>query len=154
MDTMQLLTLLNEHNVNYVIIGAAAFPAHGFSRTTNDIDILIEPTKENVERTIKALEAFGYDLMDTTPEEMLEKKILFRQYVVEADIHPSASGVEFKDVWKNKVREKLFGVPTNFASLNDLIKMKRAAGRPKDLEDLKYLLQIRKILREKKRKKK
>lgn len=151
MDIAELLKSLNDHSVKYVLIGAMALAPHGFSRATRDIDILIEPTDENVQRTMKALEACGYDLMGLEPGEMLEKKILLRQYVLETDIHPSVAGVTFEDVWKHKIMEKLFDIPTNIASLEDLIKMKRAAGRPKDKEDLKYLLHIRKILQEKKK---
>jgi predicted nucleotidyltransferase len=151
MNIADLLRSLNEHNVKYVLIGAMAFSPHGFSRATRDVDILIEPTEENVQRTMHALVACGYDLSDLKPEEMLEKKILLRQYILETDIHPSVGGVTFKDVWKHKVREKLYDIPANFASLDDLIKMKRAAGRPKDKEDLKYLLHIRKIKRKSKR---
>jgi len=147
MDIGRLLKLLNEHDVRYVIIGAAAFAAHGWSRTTRDIDIFIDATPENVHRTMNALADFGYDISDVTVEEMLEKKILFRQYVVETDIHPFVTGVDFKKVWKEKVSDKLYDVPTYFASLDHLIRMKRAAGRPKDKEDLKYLLDLRRLLR-------
>ena len=147
MDIGRLLKLLNEHRVHYVIIGAAAFAVHGWTRTTRDIDIFIKATPENVRRTLQALAEFGYDISDVTIEEMLGKKILFRQYVVETDIHPFVTGVKFDSVWKQRVRDKIYNVPTNFASLNHLIRMKRAAGRPKDKEDLKYLLDIKKLLR-------
>lgn len=153
MDIAKLLKSLNDHDVKYVIIGAMAFAAHGWSRTTHDIDIFIEATRENVERTRKALMSFGYDMRDASIEEMLTQKILLRQYVIETDIHPFVKGASFCKIWKDKVPEKLYGVRTYFASLNDLIRMKRAAGRPKDREDLKNLLHIRKILKEKRRKK-
>jgi len=42
--------------------------------------------------TIKALEEFGYNLMDLTHEDFLEKKVIIRQYMVEADIHPKERG--------------------------------------------------------------
>lgn len=64
MDTENLLKLLNEHRVKYVVIGATAFPVHGYSRATLDIDIFIENTRANIERTLKALNAFGYDVSD------------------------------------------------------------------------------------------
>lgn len=51
-------------------------------------------------------------------------------------------GVSFEEVWKNKVKAKFGDTAVYFASLNDLIKMKRAAGRPKDLDDLKYLSRL------------
>jgi len=137
--------------VKYVIIGAAAFSAHGWSRTTRDIDIFIEATSENAKRVVKALSEFGYDMTDASIDEILNKKILLRQYILETDIHPFVKGAKFASVWKERVKDKLYDVPTCFASLNHLIRMKRAAGRPKDKEDLKQLLHIRKILREKKK---
>jgi hypothetical protein len=74
---------------------------------------------------------------------MLSKKILIRQYILETDIHPFVTGVTFEEVWRNRVQDTLGQTRTWFASLDDLIRMKQAAGRPKDLEDLKVLLKLR-----------
>ena len=144
MDTESLLKSLKEHKVRFVIIGATAFPVHGYSRATLDIDIFIKPEISNAEKTLSALENFGYDVTDISVDELLTKKILIRQYLVETDIHPYVKSVAFDDVWENKVRAKFGDIFVWFASLNDLIKMKRAAGRPKDREDLKYLLKLKK----------
>jgi len=127
-----------------VIIGATAFPVHGYSRATLDIDIFIRPEILNAEKTLSALKDFGYDVSDIAVDELLKKKILIRQYLVETDIHPYVKGVSFDTVWKNKVKAKFGETFVWFASLDDLIKMKRAAGRPKDREDLKYLLKLKK----------
>ncbi len=143
MDTESLLKSLKEHKVRFIVIGATAFPVHGYARATLDIDIFIKPELPNAKRTLAALKAFGYDVTDITVDEMLTKKILIRQYLVETDIHPFVKGVSFGDVWKNKVKAKFGDVFVWFASLDDLIKMKQAAGRPKDIEDLKYLLELK-----------
>jgi len=143
-DTESLLKSLKDHKVQFVIIGATAFPVHGYSRATLDIDIFIRPERSSAEKTRSALEDFGYDVTDIAVDELLTKKILIRQYLVETDIHPYVKGVSFDTVWKNKVKAKFGETFVWFASLNDLIKMKRAAGRPKDREDLKYLLKLKK----------
>jgi predicted nucleotidyltransferase len=143
-DTEGLLKLLKEHKVKFVIIGATAFPVHGYSRATLDIDIFISPEKENAKKTWQALKEFGYDMTDITIENLLTKKLLIRQYIVETDIHPFVKGTTFKKIWQNKVKAKFGNTFAFFASLDDLIKMKRAAGRPQDLEDLKYLLRLKK----------
>jgi predicted nucleotidyltransferase len=143
-DTEGLLKSLKDHKVQFVIIGATAFPVHGYSRATLDIDIFIRPEISNAEKTLSALEDFGYDVTDIVVDELLTKKILIRQYLVETDIHPYVKGVSFDEVWKNKVRAKFGDTFVWFASLDDLIKMKKAAGRPKDREDLKYLLKLKK----------
>lgn len=143
MDTEGLLKLLKEHEVDFVIIGASAFPVHGYVRATLDIDIFIRPEQGNAERTVAALSQFGYDLTDVSIDDILTKKLLIRQYAVEADIHPFVKGVSFDRVWKNKVEAKFGSTAVFFASLDDLIAMKKAAGRTKDLEDIKFLVKLR-----------
>ena len=61
MDTEGLLQSSNAHSVRYVVIEAAAFPVHGYARATLNIDVFIEPTRDNVDRTPAALLAYGYD---------------------------------------------------------------------------------------------
>jgi predicted nucleotidyltransferase len=143
MDTERLLRLLKENKVSFLVIGASAFPAYGYARATLDIDIFIRPDVRNIKRTMTALEQFGYDLMDLTPEDFLKNKILIRQYAVEADFHPFVKGVKFEGVWKNRIKANFGNTEVYFPSLDDMIRMKRAAGRVKDREDLKYLRRIR-----------
>ena len=143
MDIEGLLKSLNAHSVEYVLIGATAFPVHGYARATLDIDVFIRPTPENALRTRRALTAFGYDLENVTDEELLTRKLLIRQYLVEADVHPFVKGVSFDEVWARRVQDRIGDTPASFASLDDLIRMKEAAGRPKDLEDLRVLRRIR-----------
>lgn len=142
MDTESLLKLLNAHDVRYVIIGATAFPVHGYARATLDVDIFIEATPANAQRTIDALQEFGYDLVDLPLEVLRTKKVLIRQYILETDIHPFVAGVTFDEVWSNRVEDRIGETSAFFASLNDLIRMKEAAGRPKDLEDLRALRRL------------
>ena len=73
MDIKNLLRLLKENDVRFVVIGGVACVAHGFDRLTKDIDIFVEPTMENMQRTFNALTTLGYDLTDVTIEEALQK---------------------------------------------------------------------------------
>lgn len=143
MDTEKLLRLLKENKATFVIIGATALPVYGYARATLDLDLFVKPDQENIKRVIKALREFGYDLMDLTPEDFLKNKILIRQYTVETDIHPFVKGVSFDEVWKNKIKAKFGKTEVFFPSLDDMIKMKKAAGRAIDKEDLKYLRRIK-----------
>ncbi len=143
MDIESLLRSLNARSVRYVVIGATAFPVHGYARATLDIDLFIEPTPENARRALEALAEFGYDVHGVSVEELLSKKVLIRQYLVETDIHPYVKGVEFDQVWERRVMDRIGATPAAFASLDDLISMKEAAGRPKDLEDLRVLRKLR-----------
>lgn len=115
MDTESLLRSLDAHDVRYVVIGAAAFPVHGYARATLDIDIFIEPTAQNAERTLAALGEVGYDVADLSVEDLLTKKVLIRQYILETDIHPFVAGVTFDEVWRNRVEDHIGHTPTNFA---------------------------------------
>lgn len=144
MDIENLLKLLSEHKVKFIIIGAAAFPVHGYVRTTLDVDIFIKPTAHNTRNCLEALRDFGYDVTDITVEDLLKKKVLIRQYLLEVDLHPFVKGVKFVDVWKHKVKDKIGKTDAYFACLDDLIRMKKAADRPKDKEDLKILLRLKK----------
>lgn len=140
MDKESLIRSLNEHDVDYVVIGATAFPVHGYARATLDIDIFVRPTRENAARTLEALAAFGYLVTkELSVADLMSKKILIRRYLVELDVHPFVAGVEFDEVWSNRIVGKFGSQPCPYASLDDLITMKRAAGRPKDLEDLRAL---------------
>ena len=143
MDIEGLLRSLSAHSVDYVVIGATAFPVHGYARATLDVDIFIRPTEENARRTRAALVAFGYDLQDVSEQDLLTQKVLIRQYLVEADIHPFVKGVTFDEVWEHRIPDRVGETPAAFASLDDLIRMKEAAGRPKDLEDLRVLRRLR-----------
>jgi predicted nucleotidyltransferase len=143
LDIEGLLKSLNAHSVRYVVIGATAFPVHGYARATLDIDLFIEPTTENATRARAALVAFGYDMTDVAVDEMLVKKILIRQYMLETDLHPFVKGASFDEVWARRVEDRIGETPAAFAGLDDLIRMKEAAGRPKDLEDLHVLRKLR-----------
>lgn len=147
MDTEKLLKLLKENKVDFIVIGATAFPVYGYARATLDIDLFVRPEIKNIGKLKKALMDFGYDLTDISLEVMLKNKLLIRQYILETDIHPFVKGVIFDDVWKNRISSKFGDTEVYFPCLDDMIRMKKAAGRTKDLEDLKYL---RKIKRQKK----
>lgn len=143
MDTERLLKLLKENQVDFLVIGASAFPVYGYARATLDIDLFARPSVENIRKVIKALQEFGYDLTDLSADDFLKNKILIRQYIVEADIHPFVRGITFEEAWANRISAKFGDTEVFFPSLDDMIKMKKAAGRTIDLEDLKYLTRIR-----------
>jgi predicted nucleotidyltransferase len=143
MDTEKLLKSLSENKVDFMVIGATAFPVYGYARATLDIDLFVRPEKENITNLRRALLDFGYDLSDISEEDMLKNKLLIRQHALETDIHPYVKGVTFKEIWKNKIAAKFGETEVYFPCLDDMIRMKKAAGRAKDLEDLKYLTKIK-----------
>ena len=107
------------------------------------MDIFIRPTEDNAARALEALTRFGFDTTDISVDDLLSYKLLIRDYSVQVDIHPFVAGVEFDEVWDGSVQSTINGIPVRLPALDDLIRMKKAAGRPKDLEDLKYLEAIK-----------
>ena len=142
MATEQLLQYLNENKTRFVVIGTTAFPVYGYARATLDIDLFVKPSPSNIRRVMKALRQFGYDLADFTENDFLTHKVLIRQDVLETDIHPFIKGVTFDEIWKNKISGRIGKADVFFPSLEDMIRMKKAAGRAKDREDLKFLRRL------------
>jgi predicted nucleotidyltransferase len=105
--------------------------------------VFIAPDPENARRTREAMTRFGFDTADVSVEDLLRYKILVRQYVLQVDVHPFAAGVDFTSLWNRSEPTEIAGVPVRVPCLQDLIAMKAAAGRPKDLEDLKFLRGLR-----------
>lgn len=150
MDIQKLLKSLLDHKVKFLVIGAWALPAFGYVRMTEDVDLFIEPTRINAKRTIEALRSIGYLAIDEISlDTLLEKKILLRQYILKTDIHPFVKGVSFKKAWKNRKVSTIKGFQVFVPSLDDLMTMKKKAGREKDLIDLEVLKEIKKQLKEK-----
>ena len=91
-----------------MVIGATAFPIHGYARAALDIDIFIEATPANAERTLAALRQAGCDVTDVTIDDLQNKKLLIRQYILEADIHPFVAGAGFEEVWSHRPNAGIF----------------------------------------------
>ena len=131
---------LHVHDVRYVVIGGIAAIVHGVPRTTFDVDLLIEASEPNAARLLKALEAAGIDSAAlTTPQQLLAHEITIFKDVVRVDVQTSTPGLSFADAWHRRVEREVSGVPYWILSKPDLIAAKRAAGRPKDLEDVRVL---------------
>jgi predicted nucleotidyltransferase len=151
MDISRPLQSLLDHKVKFLVIGAWALPAYGHERATSDIDVFIESTEPNAKRTLAALKDIGYDVEDLTVPALLKKKTLFRQYILQMDVHPFVAGVTFKQAWKKRKKASIKGCTVWVPSLDDLIRMKTAAGRTRDELDLEVLKEIRKQLKKRNR---
>ncbi|MDQ7816526.1 MAG: DUF6036 family nucleotidyltransferase [Melioribacteraceae bacterium] len=143
-DYKELLRLLNENQVEYLVIGAFALGFHGAPRNTGDIDIWIRISKENAKRMIATLEVFGFSSLGFKEEDFLEKDSIIQLGVppVRIDILTSITGVEFEDAYNNRCILKSDGISINYLSKEDFIKNKKTSGRLKDLADIERILQI------------
>jgi hypothetical protein len=144
-DFADFLESLNREGVAYVVIGGIAVLAHIPYRTTRDLDVLIEPTLENAEKARRAVAAWGSFDPQYTPADFIAGDILSFGGLLRVEIHSRVPGVEWSDVWNGRVESEFLGVPTSFAGVDDLIRMKRATGNvEKDLPDVQRLEAIRK----------
>lgn len=135
-----LLQLLNEFQVDYLIVGGFAVMKYGEPRYTKDLDIWVRNSLENSAQLVAALAKFGapLDKDRITPETFAGKQLVYQIGVapVRIDIMTAITAVEFSDAWKNRVEGTFFGVPVHFISRDDLRANKRALGRDHDLRDL------------------
>jgi len=140
-DFKELLELLNEHNVEYMIVGAYALAYHGAPRFTGDIDIFVHPSAENAKRILSALDDFGFGSLNLTADDFKNPNYVVQLGVppVRIDIITSISGVSWEEANMGK-KEGLYGnIPVFFLGKEQYIANKRATGRKKDLADLESL---------------
>jgi len=131
---------LSAHDVHYVVIGGVAAIVHGVPRTTFDVDLLIESTPDNAARLLAALHEAGIASASlTTTAGVLAHEITVFKDVLRIDVQTRTPGVEFPEAWLHRLERTVEGVRYWIVSRDHLIAMKQAAGRPKDLEDVRVL---------------
>jgi predicted nucleotidyltransferase len=137
----ELLQLLNEFEVEYLIVGGFAVMKYGEPRYTKDLDVWRHNSPQNSVRVVEALRKFGAPLEHDgiTAETFTEKQVVYQIGIapVRIDILTEITAVEFPDAWRKRVASTFCGVPVNFISLDDLAANKQALGRSSDLKDLK-----------------
>ena len=139
-DFRDFLKSLNDHGVEYLLIGGHAVAYYGYVRPTQDMDVWIAGNPQNAQRMVEAVEAFfGCNLEGLSPEWFLDSEQVIRFGVRPNLILTKIDGGEFGRAYTAKVVGELEGVSVNIISLADLKKSKLASGRNKDLADLDNL---------------
>ena len=140
-DYKELLSILNRHRVKYLIVGAYAVIHYTEPRYTKDLDIWVDPGKENAKKVYAALKEFGAPLKGITALDFTKKDLVYQVGVepVRVDIIMGLPGLQFKKVWKQRTIAKLEGVRASVIGLNDLIKSKTRTKRPIDVIDTENL---------------
>ena len=137
----ELLQLLNQFEVEYLIVGGFAVMKYGEPRYTKDLDVWVCNSAQNSIRLVAALKEFGapLDQNGVNAETFAGKQVVYQIGVapVRVDILTEITAVEFSNAWQKKVASTFFGVPVHFISLDDLVTNKRALGRDSDLTDLR-----------------
>ena len=143
-DLLEFLDALLERDVRFLIVGVDAVMKYTEPRATKDLDLWIDTTIENAERVYDALARFGAPLAGYTPLDFTDPTSFFQIGVTfRVDLITSMSaGLTFANAWARRKMGILHGKEVPFISLRDLIDVKRSAGRPQDLLDLRNLLDV------------
>lgn len=143
-DWTDIIFALLDAEARFLVVGAHAMAVHGVPRATQDLDIWVQPTRENASRVWRALAAFGAPLDDL---DISEDDFVAPGAVVQIGLPPrrvdlltEISGVaDFDDAWEGRVEHELLGRSVPFVGRSTLIANKRAAARLKDLADIEAL---------------
>lgn len=135
----QIVSALESSNIEYAVCGGLALTVHGFPRATYDIDILIR--EDSLEKAFELVGNQGYDIhgLDIS---FKERAVEIRR-VSKIDEDGEVLSLDFllvtpyvEDVWETKTSFLWEGRPLWIVSREGLIKMKKLAGRAKDLIDI------------------
>jgi hypothetical protein len=140
-DFEDLFACLMRHGVKALVVGAHAVAFHAKPRYTKDVDVLVEPAPENAERLVAALEEFGFGGIGLTPHDFTrEGRIVQLGFPPSRiDLITSISGVTFAEAWAGRVAGTYGSAEVMYIGKADLIRAKKAAGRPQDLVDVATL---------------
>ena len=140
-DFSEFLKLLNDHRVEYLLVGGFAVAIHGYPRATADMDVWVARNRANAERIVSCLREFGFDMPDLVPElfEDPDRIIRMGEAPLRIEILMDLDGVAFDDCYSRADEQIVNGSPVPVISLNDLKVNKRASGRSKDHDDLENL---------------
>lgn len=146
----RVLEALVKHGVDFVVIGGLAVIVHGHVRTTRDVDFVAASEMENLERLEAALRELKAELWGVDAHLLgidLEAKTLAEggNFTLVTDaggvdfFNEVPGGLPYEELRERALTVEVEGLPIRVAALDDLLRMKRFAGRPRDLEDITIL---------------
>lgn len=157
---VEFLPLLSRHQVKFIVIGGGAAIAHGSARVTLDIDVVYARDAENVRRLASALAAHDPYLRGAPPglpfrwdEPTIRAGLNFTLTTKLGDIDflgEVAGGGNYEQLVAHSEVVDLYGTRCRVVTLEKLIQLKRAAGRPKDLE---IIAELHALLEERRKRK-
>ena len=138
-DLVRLCAALNAQEARYLVVGGMAMNQHGMLRATADIDLLLEASRENQQRVLKALEILPDKAVREVEENDLDDYTVVRvadEIVV--DLMLAACGVTYDDAATEIEIREVQGVPIPFASAKLLLRTKQTY-RERDIPDRIFL---------------
>jgi predicted nucleotidyltransferase len=148
-DLLELLRLLRSHEVRFLVVGSTALAIHARPRFTEDIDLWLERTEQNTTRLAAALREFGISVEDRILQPFWKED---RQMITlgakpqAIDLLNFLGNDSFDSAWSRKIGTRLEGIEVDVIGLEDFIRAKQVAGRPKDLADLEILKEVHGLL--------
>lgn len=140
-DYRDILQLFEKHEVEYLVVGGIAVCYYAKPRSTQDLDLWVEVSDENLERVNRAVGDFGgpkkvaTDGVDLGSGEWVE----LGGPESHIDIIGMIKGCDFSDCWERRTDDTVEGIKAQFISKDDLIASKQAARRPQDLVDVENI---------------
>ncbi len=142
-DFRDFLAALRRHRVRYVLVGGYSVILHGYSRTTGDLDIWVDQTPENYAQLVQAFHDFGMPTFDMTAANFLHRPdfdvFTFGHPPVAIDIMTQLKGLDFAEAHRQATDTEVDGLTIRLIHHQHLLQAKRAAGRPRDHNDLDNL---------------
>jgi predicted nucleotidyltransferase len=148
-DFAGLFRTLSDAGVDFILVGGVAATAHGSARLTRDVDVLYARTPENITRLARGLAPHRPYLRGAPPglpfawdEMTIARGLNFTLTTTLGDLDllgEITGGGSFNDLVPHSEALTIFGVTVRCLDLEWLIRVKRAAGRPRDLEALAEL---------------
>ncbi len=142
-DFKDFLKALNNHDVEYILVGGYAVILHGYNRTTGDMDIWVKKSEENYRRIVLAFEEFKMPVFDMTLENFLNNPEMdvfsFGVPPIRIDLMTEVKGLTFDDAYQRKIINQIEDTFVKLIHKEDLIKAKMAVKRYKDLSDIEHL---------------
>lgn len=141
---LDLLQLFDQHRVRYLIIGGYAVSFYAEPRYTKDIDLWVECSLSNGRRIFKALEEFGAPLATISAQDFAVAGTAYTAGLppLRFDILTKVSGGNFKSAFDKRRTVNIDKVPLHYVPIEELMKLKKSAGRPQDKLDLQKLKQF------------
>lgn len=142
-DILLVCRLLQQHNVKYVLVGACACGLHGMVRSTQDVDLLVETSTENLQRVIDALgELPDKAALELTVKDLQENVVVKIADAVEVDVAKQAWTLTYEEAIHDAQTLEVEGVRVIYASLDALIKSK-STYREQDRVDVQQLIWLK-----------
>jgi predicted nucleotidyltransferase len=150
-DFLSVLSTFEQANVKYVLVGGLAVVLHGVDRLTADIDLVVDLSPKEAAKAVEVLLASGFRPQAPVDARLFADEAVRRRWQAESGMQvlsfwdpenrrPTVDlfadyPMNFEALFENSLRVPLAGLTVRVASIAHMIAIKRAAGRPKDLED-------------------